>query len=44
MITLITRAQIYAERLRREYDVVTKVGNPRVNYRETIQSKIPFEY
>lgn len=35
---------IYSERLKREYDIPCDVGNPTVNYRETITSKYVFEY
>lgn len=30
--------------IRREYDVETIVGQPQVNYRETITKKVPFHY
>ena len=36
--------QIYAERIRREYDVDVEIGNPNVNYRETITSQGNFNY
>jgi len=36
--------EIYAQRLEREYDVETIVGNPQVNYREAITQKANFEY
>ena len=36
--------QIYAERMRREYDIDLVVGNPTVNYRETISEKYKFNY
>jgi elongation factor G len=36
--------EIYAERLRREYGVECDVGNPQVNYRETITSKAAYEF
>lgn len=36
--------QIYVERMRREYNVDLEVGAPRVNYRETITKKAPFNY
>lgn len=36
--------QIYVERMRREYKVDVEVGQPRVNYRETIQAKGNFNY
>lgn len=36
--------EIYIERLKREYGVVTKVGPPQVNYRETIRKETPFDY
>jgi len=32
------------ERLKREYAVDCTVGNPNVNYRETIRKKAPFNY
>lgn len=35
---------IYVERMRREYGVECKIGEPRVNYRETISAKAPFNY
>eukprot|EP00397_Hematodinium_sp_SG-2012_P012990 GEMP01013178.1.p1 GENE.GEMP01013178.1~~GEMP01013178.1.p1 ORF type:complete len:737 (+),score=154.60 GEMP01013178.1:22-2211(+) len=35
---------IYCERMRREYNVTVKTGEPRVNYRETILKKAPYEY
>jgi len=36
--------EIYCERMKREYNVDVKTGEPRVNYRETLTSKVPFEY
>lgn len=36
--------QIYAERIRREYDIDVEIGNPTVNYRESIGSKSSFNY
>lgn len=36
--------QIYIERMRREYNVDVEVGQPRVNYRESIQVKANFNY
>ncbi|KAM3568643.1 hypothetical protein VYU27_009235, partial [Nannochloropsis oceanica] len=36
--------EIYVERLKREYAVDCTVGNPNVNYRETIRKKAPFNY
>jgi elongation factor G len=36
--------QIYAERIRREYDIDVDIGNPNVNYRESIGAKSPFNY
>lgn len=36
--------QIYVERMRREYNLDLDVGAPRVNYRETITKKAPFNY
>ncbi|CAM9672358.1 unnamed protein product, partial [Sphacelaria rigidula] len=35
---------VYIERLRREYGVECTVGQPQVNYRETITKKIQFDY
>jgi len=36
--------EIYVERMKREYGLATIVSAPKVNFRETIRSKIPFEY
>jgi elongation factor G len=36
--------QIYAERIRREYDIDVDVGNPNVNYRETIGKDANYNY
>jgi elongation factor G len=36
--------QIYAERIRREYDIEVDVGNPTVNYRETVALQAGFNY
>ena len=36
--------QIYAERMRREYEIALDVGNPTVNYRETISKRRSFNY
>lgn len=36
--------QIYAERIRREYDIEVDVGNPNVNYRESISAKSSFNF
>ncbi len=36
--------QIYAERIRREYDVEVDIGNPNVNYRESISAKSSYNY
>jgi len=36
--------QIYAERIRREYDIDVEVGNPIVNYRESITTNAAFNY
>lgn len=36
--------QIYIERMKREYKVDLNVGAPRVNYRESITAKTPFNY
>lgn len=35
---------VYCERMKREYDVDLIVGNPTVNYRETIGKKASFNY
>ena len=35
---------VYCERIRREYEVDIVVGNPTVNYRETITDKYTFNY
>lgn len=35
---------VYCERIKREYDVEIVIGNPTVNYRETIGSKGQFNY
>lgn len=35
---------IYVERMRREYKVDCVVGQPQVAYRETIQTKVPFDH
>lgn len=36
--------EIYIERMKREYNVELVVGNPAVNYKETITQKAPFSY
>jgi elongation factor G len=36
--------EIYCERIRREYDCEVIVGNPKVNYRETITQRAEFNY
>lgn len=36
--------QIYAERIRREYDIEVEIGNPNVNYRESISAQANFNY
>jgi elongation factor G len=36
--------EVYVERLNREYDVVCEVGQPAVNYRETIKKRSDFNY
>ena len=36
--------QIYAERIRREYDIDVDIGNPMVNYRESISAKSSFNH
>lgn len=36
--------QIYAERIRREYDIDVEVGNPNVNYRESVTSRSDFNF
>lgn len=35
---------IYCERMRREYDIDLQVGNPTVNYRETVSQKATFNF
>ena len=35
---------VYCERMKREYDIDLQVGNPTVNYRETITKKASFNY
>jgi elongation factor G len=35
---------VYCERMKREYDIDLQVGNPTVNYRETILEKANFNY
>ena len=35
---------VYCERMKREYDIDLIVGNPTVNYRETIAAKATFNY
>lgn len=35
---------IYVERMRREYNVDVVTGQPQVAYRETIQSRVPFDH
>lgn len=35
---------IYVERMRREYKVELAVGEPKVNYRETITARSEFSY
>jgi len=36
--------QIYAERIRREYDIDVDIGNPNVNYRESISAKSNYNF
>ena len=36
--------EIYAERLKREFEIPVDVGTPSVNYRETLVSKVDFNY
>jgi elongation factor G len=36
--------EIYVERMKREYQVECTIGEPRVNYRETITRKADFNY
>jgi len=36
--------QVYCERIKREYDVAIDVGNPTVNYRESVGGKKSFNY
>lgn len=35
---------VYCERMKREYDIDLVIGNPTVNYRETIGTKTKFNY
>ena len=35
---------VYCERMKREYDVDLIVGNPTVNYRETVKARTNFSY
>jgi elongation factor G len=35
---------VYCERMKREYDIDLAVGNPTVNYRETVNKKAHFNY
>ena len=35
---------VYCERMKREYDIDLIIGNPTVNYRETIGAKATFNY
>ena len=35
---------VYCERMKREYDIDLVIGNPTVNYRETIGQKASFNY
>ena len=36
--------QIYAERMRREFNIEVTLGQPTVNYRETVLEKAYFDY
>ena len=36
--------QIYAERMRREFEIDVQLGQPTVNYREAIASKASYDY
>ncbi len=36
--------QIYCERLKREYGIEVNVGEPIVNYRETLIDNVKFNY
>jgi elongation factor G len=36
--------EIYIERMRREYGVECQVGQPKVNYRESVSRRAPFQY
>lgn len=36
--------QIYAERMRREFEIEVALGTPTVNYRETITRGASFDY
>ena len=35
---------VYCERMKREYDIDLQVGNPTVNYRETVGARANFNY
>lgn len=36
--------EVYIERMKREYDVECVSGQPNVNYKETINKRVPFDY
>lgn len=36
--------EVYAERLKREFEIACDLGEPTVNYRETLNSRIDFNY
>jgi elongation factor G len=36
--------EIYVERMKREYNVETQTGKPRVNFRETVSTRANFDY
>lgn len=36
--------QIYAERIKREFEIDCDVGSPTVNYRESFDSKASFDF
>ena len=36
--------EVYVERIKREYGVELKVGQPKVNYRETVRARVEFNH
>lgn len=36
--------EVYTERLKREYDIPVMIGEPTVNFREALESKVEFSY